>query len=352
MKPTAWVFSGLMLLGYILALTIFYNRLPQQWSIDSAYLQDLMTQGTLLESDAFTATANILASIPPTLLQIAIVLLGFALILLFAGTSFTIGAGAASIILLMPVLLMGLLRPQKEILVVALSLTVLASVYRSKSTRLPLLVTSITYVTYGAYVRPYYLLILALFAVLYSLPRWPKWLMVITAATAFCGLWFLPVEIFQNLQGVRDNNNFERIAGELGNRTFFFNPFSTSSVGGFLLNYLYAAVRLNLPLLFSFKPQEAFLTATSIVYALLLISQFKWSNWRARFLAALFSAHLAVLWLFEPDLGSYLRHASSVVAYLWPGLILWQARGVKLPQHLIEKFYGASATASSPKHAR
>jgi hypothetical protein len=329
-----WVFSIVPVVGYLLAMFVFYDRLPEQWSIDSSYLQDLMQGGTTLDADSYGGTARLLGLIPDTLLQISILLLGLVMIVFFGRGVLTVRGGITAFILLTPLLLMGLLQPQKEVIVAAMSLAVLLTACKSKKAWPSLVILVELYAAYGLFVRPYYLLILPVCGVLYALPCWPQWFKVLVMGCAFCALWLVPPEVFTSLQGVRDDNNFDRILGELGNRTFFFNPFSPEHPLGFLGNYAYAALRLNLPVLFSFQPQEIFLSLTSLLYGALVYAQLAWGNWRARLMGCLFLAHLMVLWLFEPDLGSYLRHASSAVAYLWPGLVLWQKRWVKLPTRL------------------
>ena len=324
-----WFWGGALLLGYLLAMFVFYDRLPEQWSFDSSYLQDLMSGGSVMEADSYGATAKVLGAVPEGLLQSLIMFLGIGVIGWFASGLVTVPAGATAVVLLLPVLLMGLLRPQKEVLVVAMSLLVMASLHYAKKPWVPLVLLAGLYGTYGFFVRPYYLLILVLVGVLYTLPRWPKWLLPLVAVTGVYGLWLLPPEIFMSLQGVRDDNNFERIMGELGNRTFFFNPFSPEHPLGFVGNYAYAALRLNLPVLFSIAPQEIFLTVTAGLYGVLVVAMLAWGNVKARLAGSLFLAHLLVLWLFEPDLGSYLRHASSAVMYLLPGLVLWQEYWLK-----------------------
>jgi hypothetical protein len=329
-----WVFGIVLIIGYLLAMFVFYDRLPEQWSIDSSYLQDLMQGGTTLDADSYGGTAKVLGLIPDSLLQVAILLLGLASIVLFSVGVLTGRAGIAALIMLAPLLLMGLLRPQKEVIVAAMSLAVLITVWKGKNPWFAWAILAFLYGAYGLSVRPYYLLIVVFCGVLYTLPRWPQWLKVLAAGCMICGLWLIPEDIFLHLQGVRDDNNFERVLGELGNRTFFFNPFSPEHPLGFLGNYAYAVLRLNLPVLFSFQPQEIFLSVASVLYGVLVYAQMAWGNARARLMGCLFLAHLLVLWLFEPDLGSYLRHAASAVAYLWPGLILWQKRWVKLPARL------------------
>ena len=45
-------------------------------------------------------------------------------------------------------------------------------------------------------------------------------------------------------------------------------------------------------------------------------------------LPLLFIAHILVLFIFEPDAGSYMRHASSVIFYLLPSLRMTEQRRV------------------------
>ncbi|HEX2859058.1 MAG TPA: hypothetical protein VHP58_02525 [Alphaproteobacteria bacterium] len=326
-----WLFAGGIMLAYLLTMFVFSDMLPAQWSFDSTYLQDLITQGTDMESDAYVATANLFALLPDSMLMGFISLLGCGVIAWMAGSAFTLSSGAAAGVMLTPLLLMGLLRPQKEVIVVLLSVVLMLAVVRARRALVPLVAVAALYLPYGAFVRPYYLLIFLVLLALHFVPRWSKGTIILAIAAGLASLFLLPGDVYLALQGPRDNGNFYRVLGDVGNRTFFLNPYYPDNLFAFMANYAYAALRLNLPLLFSVAPQEVFLVLSATLYFWLGRCMFKLGNWRAQFLARLFVAHILVLTLFEPDLGSYLRHASSVALYLWPGLLLWQRMQVSLP---------------------
>jgi hypothetical protein len=105
-----------------------------------------------------------------------------------------------------------------------------------------------------------------------------------------------------------------------GARTSFYNLVSPTTFVRFVIDYVYAAGRLHLaPLLtpgIKEFAMEVFLVL-SIWPALRRVRYQESSpiNRSAAFLACLVLAHVGVSILFEPDLGSYMRHLSSVALF-------------------------------------
>jgi hypothetical protein len=111
-----------------------------------------------------------------------------------------------------------------------------------------------------------------------------------------------------------------------GSRTVFYNLLPSDNIFNFIINYFYAIFRLNFAFILSPKPQELFLALNLGVYFFLTLIGIRAADARVRLPTLLFVAHFGVMMLFEPDLGSYLRHTSSVLLYLVPALTLWDAR--------------------------
>jgi hypothetical protein len=105
-------------------------------------------------------------------------------------------------------------------------------------------------------------------------------------------------------------------------RTAFFNPFQPDNVFGFVGNYGYAFLRLHFPIFWDLTPNEWILFLNVIIYAGLVKYGLRHLSGSRRLLAMLFLAHVTVLIFFEPDLGSYFRHFSSVFLYLLPAFAL------------------------------
>ena len=130
--------------------------------------------------------------------------------------------------------------------------------------------------------------------------------------------FLVPDMVFELFRKTRDGVNELRVLfPDLpGNRSAFSNPVVGGGWPGFLINYLYAAMRLNLSLLFSYTPNEFALTLFTTMWFYTMKLAYHTGDWRAQLVVRLIVAHLGVLCIFEPDLGSYLRHFSSLLLYL------------------------------------
>lgn len=216
---------------------------------------------------------------------------------------------------------LSLVRPQKEILVYLLTAV---CVYCINRARKPIWALCLTVGLYFLYTvlswRPYYALITALIPALYLFDRLSMRSRVTLLLAVGLGGFLIPSSVFEILRLTRDGINALRVLyPEIeGNRTAFSNPMEAASWGAFLYNYAYAAIRLNIPVFFSITPNEIVLTLFSSSWFYLMWNAYKCDDWRARFVVRLILAHLLVLWIFEPDLGSYLRHFSSCILYLVP----------------------------------
>ena len=198
-----------------------------------------------------------------------------------------------------------------------LTLIVLHIFQGKYSIHLRVALVTIIYLIFGAFFRQYYLLIALTFFALYFLSRARmRWLLFYTPIFGII-LLLIPSDIFPELQGARDLIN----KGNDSVRSAFFNYVPPTDLASFIINYAYAAARLNLAPLFSFSMKEIFLFANNVIFLALIYFGVKNSNEKIRYPAFLFLSHILVLIIFEPDLGSYLRHSSSVLLYLVPVMV-------------------------------
>ncbi|HGL6716703.1 hypothetical protein NTJ56_18680 [Burkholderia contaminans] len=189
------------------------------------------------------------------------------------------------------------------------------------------------YLAYAATIRSYFALILAIafaawvFRHVSMLPRVAGTLLFVAVLVA------LPNGVYTLLQQPRDLAvDYLVYSSPFGARTSFYNPLPPDSFVHFVGNYAYSVVRLNLPVFFSFDPKGLAMQA--------LIALFLCAAWRrlpvrridghaiapardGELLACVVLGHVAVSMLFEPDLGSYLRHLSSVALL---AVALWSVR--------------------------
>lgn len=178
------------------------------------------------------------------------------------------------------------------------------------------------YVGYAFVFRQYYLIIIALwFGILLFLKATWGWRTVLILLVPL-GMLAVPNEVYDTLQLQRDVVNITRagFAGA-GNRTAFLNLVEPNGLGTFIVNFLYAAVRLNLPIVGG-GLKELYLFINLCIYAWLMVTGLRSGNPRISWPAGLFLAHVLVLNIFEPDLGSYLRHVSTALLLLAPSLVM------------------------------
>lgn len=191
------------------------------------------------------------------------------------------------------------------------------------------------YAAYAAIFRQYYFLIagvwLGVMVFLYA--PWPwRIAMLIMVPLIMLGV---PGHIYDAMQEPRDIANMMRIGfAGAGNRTAFVNLVKPDGLGSFVINYFYAAFRLNLPIIGG-GPKEAYLFLNLCLYGWLTWTGLRSGNTRISWPAGLFLAHVLTLTIFEPDLGSYLRHVSTAILLLAPSLVmqdrLFQVRHLLLP---------------------
>ncbi len=291
-------------------------------SFDSNRMLDqlwLMTEGEEA-GGSYYYSALIFQNTPQALLLPAVALIGTVHILIIYGRNTHPATLLLCTVLLLPALLF-FARPGKETLLSPVTFVVLGLLCLQLNGFLRVLAVAVCYLFYAYYMREYFIVILAAFAGLMILASasWGLRLALIAAALGVLSL--APSELFQILQGPRDAINMLRMATTVvGTQSAFTNPLPPDSLGNFLINYGYAFVRLNIPVLFDLRMQEIFLLSVSVTTFLLIWFGIRHGGPKERACALLVLAHALTLNLFEPDLGSYLRHLTSATIYLAPVL--------------------------------
>lgn len=203
------------------------------------------------------------------------------------------------------------------------------------STILKLATIIAIYVPYGLYFRQYYLIIAGSFILMTiaSGIRDKRWIIPIFLVIMII-LTMVPAQYYYEVGSVRDYLNRGRVWDNVsGSRTAFFNPLPPDGMFNFIINYFYAVFRLNLAVLTSPRPQELFLTLNAGTFAFLAWVGMRAKDRCVKLPTLMFIAHFLVMMLFEPDLGSYLRHASAVLPYLIPALICWDRQLFQRRRH-------------------
>jgi len=274
-------------------------------------------------SSSYYASAVLFSYLPDVLLQPVIFLIGAAALFFFMNRLRTLNSLMIAMYVSLPAILLFLVRLQKETLVVPMSMLAVMYISSNKNSFISkVIMTAVLYSIYAVIVRPYYLIIVAVFlGVLILMYARPQYKFVLVAS--FCALLFiLPPEIFMKIQGIRDIVNYYRVGdGTEGARTAFLNLMTPDNAGAFIVNYFYAFAKLNLAPLFYFGVKEIWLMSVLSIYFYFIYKGIRSEDKKLVICSSVLIAHIAVYTLFEPDLGSYLRHLSSAFLYLTPIMI-------------------------------
>ncbi|WP_421760977.1 hypothetical protein [Devosia sp.] len=255
------------------------------------------------------------------------------LILLFSQVRSLASAAAAQMISI-PATILGLSVFQKDLTSFALVTACYLVTMRARQPLVGVLVLLLLYAGYGFGFRSYYLIIALVFSglALTFLFGWLTRIYVTLAVVA--ALAIVPNEIWTAFQQARDVVNVGRVGSNaLGANTAFFNLLQPNGLETFVPNYLYAIIRLNFSWLTNLRAQEIALAAISLLFAVLAGRGWVMGT-RQRLLVLLFAAHVLTQLIFEPDLGSYLRHMTTAALYLSPGL--WVA-SLRYPQQVLQQ---------------
>lgn len=184
------------------------------------------------------------------------------------------------------------------------------------------ILSAIPITIYAVVFRQYFLIVVSIFLFLTFFRKAGIAIRVIVVLLIPLVLMAVPNEVFIALQEPRDIVNHYRIGFTgSGTRTAFLNYMRPDDLYSFLVNYGYAVLRLNFPIFFGgVGPKELFLMASIFIYAGITWIALRHTDSRVWRPALLFSAHFLTLMLFEPDLGSYLRHIGTSLPLLAPAL--------------------------------
>jgi len=304
--------AALAVLGYWAVYAKADAFLPEFVFRDAEKIQSQIGGGATYEGTSFDAVAQFYAMLGSTGTHLVVVGIGTLFIWRMISECRRAGSLAANLVLLTPCVFFNLFVASKDTLVVLMAI-VLVRIARRRAAWPIFVATIALYAGYAAVVRSYFALILlaafATFLFLRASWRGRVWLTI----AALVALGMLPSEVYYLLLHPRDMAaDYLAYGSPFGARTSFHNPVAPNSLIGFCANYLYAVLRLNLPVLFSPGPKEI---GMQLFVAIALAVMWRRARNGAHphhvLLACVAIGHVAVSMLFEPDLGSYLRHLSS-----------------------------------------
>jgi hypothetical protein len=313
----------LIVFVYVIIYAYFREMLPEKWSVDSAKILEILNYGGTDEMDnSFAVTAALFSIIGSDNLDV-FTCISSAIFLFFATRNIRrAGDFFSRLLLIAPCIMLNMFAPSKETVVLIMTMCItVTTIYFRTSKFLTVGAFLGLYAIYGVFVRNYYLLIVGAFFAVHYLWRRPLKYHFLAAILAAGAIMAAPSNILQTLQSPRDTSNAyaEQIGSD--NRTAFTNIASPATGPGFLVNYVYAATVLITPVLYFQTPSDVFMQLMIAAMLLILYKARRWSKrdptqFEPRFFGSLFVAHILVQLIFEPDLGSFTRHLTSVMLYL------------------------------------
>nr|WP_272210102.1 hypothetical protein [Marinicella sp. W31]MDC2875965.1 hypothetical protein [Marinicella sp. W31] len=283
---------------------------------DADLVANLAEDG-IIGSGSYGITALVYTLVPDALRPFPVYLLG-SLFILFSTRNLQSNVHALTVAFLcLAPSMLTIATFQKDLLLVPFVVLAAFSIERLKRPRFAILSVVMIYLVYGMQFRSYYFLIAFIFIFIYLVIRRPLPFKIVLCLGLATVLLITPASVFQELQGSRDIVNLTRLnnPNAVGVRTAFLNLMPIEGTWSFIANYFYAAIKLNLAFLLNPGPRELFLQLNIIAYFFAIIWALRRGSQQARIASYLMMAHLLVLTLFEPDLGSYIRHLSCTLPY-------------------------------------
>lgn len=318
------VFLMSVFLLFLIAFSGSIPFMPDNQDSDSSRVLDMSEDIGDNGDNSFGVAAAIFSLIPAFLLNPVIFVVGIFSIYLFTDSLKSKVQCVIGFIVLIPPLYLILGRPVKDFYIIILSIFVFYVIKSKIMVSYKILIILLIYFSYSIlFYRQYYLLIgvFFLFSYVYSISGLKiRFIMLVSIVPT---LMLVPNHLFFELQGVRDLINTYRIEmQEVGSRTAFLNPLRPDNALSFLINYFYAAFRTIFPIFFTSGVREVFMSVVYGVYFFLIFKGLKSSNKSVNLSVYLVFSHMAVLWIFTPDIGTNLRHFTSVFIYFIPVFML------------------------------
>ncbi|WP_345815065.1 hypothetical protein AAGS40_22400 [Paraburkholderia sp. PREW-6R] len=309
--------AGVAILLYVAVYWKAGTFLPDFVSRDADKIQSQIGGSSTYQDTSFDAVAKFYASLGSVGTNLLVIGIGVLFIGLMIGYSRRAGGLAANVILLAPCVFFNLFVASKDTLVVLMSI-ILVTVARKGGLFWVMAAAAVLYLGYALTVRIYFALILAIAAAVWVFWAMSARLKTFAILAAVVALYLLPDIVYSILLHPRDMAVDYLVAGSpYGARTGFYNLYEPTSFTTFCADYVYAILKLNVPVLFYPGPKE-FVMQVFVWIALSSVLDRRGSSTACRqagaadVLASLVVGHIAVSMLFEPDLGSYIRHLSSV----------------------------------------
>lgn len=300
---------------YVLVYLNAKRLLPEAVFRDAEKIQVQMEGGTAYAGSSFEAVGALFAALGSGL-DALVIGIGIWLIRELFRDADRPGKLVAACMLAAPCLFFNLFVASKDTLVVLMTLCI-AIPLRRACTWSAWIAMAVLYLGYAAMLRPYFALIVACAVACHVLCRLGNRARIVLIGIGLLAVALVPSAVFFALQHPRDLAvDYLMFQSPYGARSGFHNPFPPTTLFAFAANYVYAVLRLNLALLWNPGIKELAMQCWIVLtvgppVAMLWAGHGERNAGRHQ-AACLVIGHIAVSMLFEPDLGSYMRHLSSV----------------------------------------
>lgn len=295
--------------------------LPERFSRDAGTLAEMIEQNNFDEG-SYGAMAMIYSHVPGPLLPLLPAIICIPSLWIILGYVRSYPVMMLMPILLMPYLIMNFMNPTKETLVALMILAVYHISQSRLTTFRAILLVLMLYGTYAAFIRSYYALIAIFFIALLFLRHMPRAIGAIAVLLGLAAMLMLPEDFYRALQGSRDESAFYMAyLGEDTVRTYFFNLLPPDNLGSFLVNTFWGLLVMFVPFFVAQSFNEVLMMVNVFMYCGMVLAILRYRGGAGQLPAYLFMGHILTQAQFEPDLGSYVRHFSSVLVMISPGLL-------------------------------
>jgi hypothetical protein len=306
--------AALSACGYMGLFVAGQALLPAFLFRDAEKIQAQMDGSTTYDGSSFDSVGKFYSMFGPSLLNVFVIAIGVIFIRSMLKRVRHAGGLGIALLLGAPCVFFNLFVASKDTLVVAMSLLIVWTLRREREGFTAFIACAV-YVVYALLVRRYFLLVIGAAAGVWLFRCAGMRARLAMIGLALISLFLLPSAAYMALLHPRDMAvDYLVYQSPYGARTSFYNLLEPDSFSSFCIDYLYAMLRLHLPVLFSPDPRG------------IAMQVFVVAAWRAAWtprrsidaspglavFACLVMGHILVSMLFEPDLGSYVRHLSSV----------------------------------------
>ncbi|WP_146063635.1 hypothetical protein [Acinetobacter soli] len=267
--------------------------------------------------DSYAVMSLIYNSLPEVLINYVVILVGILFIFsVYKNSIYRKDLLLLFFLLTIPIILT-ISTFQKDLILVLFVLPVYYIIQSGKSFLNKVFIICAIYLFYAVVFRNYYFLITFFFIFILFFKKSNLYIRFLSLMAILIVIFILPDNIYYKLQSARDIVNEYRIGVNMdGNRTAFNNPLPPNSLINFIINYVYAIIRLNFGFFFTFGIKDIFFVIYPLIYYYYTFKELYRNNSNNFLAAALILSHAIVYFLFEPDTGSYARHLASTLPYL------------------------------------